>query len=69
MSIGGIVGFLPYVFVFVWIVSPKTIRMLYGKMNPTRSYSGWSSSDWFIRLVGIGVLIFCLILEIRARHR
>ena len=61
-------GFLPYGMALVCIVFPKGVRALFERMNPTRSYSGWSSSDWFIRLMGIIVLIFFLILELPTRH-
>jgi len=69
MTLGAVAGFLPYVFIFVWILSPKTILALYRWLNPTRSYSGWAYSDWFMRLIGIGFLIFCVILQVRAKLR
>ena len=69
MTIGELGGFLPYVFIAVWILWPGAVRALYKWLNPTRSYSSWLYSDWSIRLISIAILMFCLILEVRSKHR
>lgn len=64
----GVGGFIPYAMLLFWILSPRSVRALFRWMNPARSYTGWLYSDWFMRVIGIALLLFVLALEFRASH-
>jgi hypothetical protein len=66
---GGVGGFVPYAMLLFWILSPRSVRALLRWMNPARSYTGWPYSDWFMRVLGMAMLLLVLALEFQASHR
>ena len=59
---------LPYVMVAVLIVYPRAWRAAFRWLRPIGNHTGWMYSDWFMRTVGVLLLLVFLALESLTRR-